>query len=689
MGFLQPWLLALGAAVAVPLILHLLQRHQGPRLVFPALRYLRRAETEHARRIRLRQLLLLALRVAGLLLLALAAARPVARRGGAAHEPTAAVIILDNSLSSGLVQGDRRVLEVLKQRALETLARGRPEDRFWLIRAGVPGEPALPGDAVSTAQRVRVTEVTAGAAELSIAVQRARALLSAGAEGRATEIHVLSDLQASGFSGTVEGDEGAPPLVVWAPRRQVPANRAVADVQVGGGVAPRAGERSSVAATIVGAGARDSLSLRLLVEGRVAAAAVVAGGSGAGDTTARALAALLPFPPRGAGLVTGWVEIDPDALRADDRRYFAVRIQPPPTVALAEPLPFVEQALDVLADAGRLRRVPPPSADLVVAPAAAGAEAVRRGRTALVLAPASSIELPAANRRLAAAGIPWRLGPPAAGGESRVGGVRGDEEMGKALEGTRIHEAYVLERRPSAEPDTVLLRLHDGAPWVVAGETAGGGRYLLVASALSTEATTLPTSAAMLPLLDRLLGAWAAAQPPRAEAAPGGTITVPPEARTIVRPDGERETVAGGAAYSAPAIPGIYRVLAGDRLVDGFAVNPPAAESDLTRLDGGRIAALFPGWPVEAAADPGAWRAAVYRRRVGREVWRPLVLAALGILLMEGLLAAAGAAPRRAARAGAEILPAEPEPAPRRGSLEGETSGARHSVAAEPQAGGR
>ena len=39
MGFLQPLLLALGGAAAVPVLLHLLQRHQGPRVVFPALRY--------------------------------------------------------------------------------------------------------------------------------------------------------------------------------------------------------------------------------------------------------------------------------------------------------------------------------------------------------------------------------------------------------------------------------------------------------------------------------------------------------------------------------------------------------------------------------------------------------------------------------------------------------------------------
>ena len=76
MGFLSPLWLLLAAAIAIPLVLHLLQRHQGPRVVFPAMRYLLRAEREHARQIRLRQLLLLLLRLAIILFIAFTAARP-------------------------------------------------------------------------------------------------------------------------------------------------------------------------------------------------------------------------------------------------------------------------------------------------------------------------------------------------------------------------------------------------------------------------------------------------------------------------------------------------------------------------------------------------------------------------------------------------------------------------------------
>jgi hypothetical protein len=227
MGLLNPALLLLGAAVAVPIILHLFQRHQGPRVIFPALRYLRRAEKESARQIKLRQLLLMLLRIAAIVLLAIAAARPFAQSGGAGHEPTAVAIVLDNSMSAGAVIGDRRVLDDLKDRALATLEQAGPDDRFWLIRAGSSWEPAIPGDAASTALRIRETEPTAAASDLSAALARAAALLAAGADGRATEIHLLSDLQARSFgSNAPQGGEG-PPVVAWVPPAAAPSNVAV------------------------------------------------------------------------------------------------------------------------------------------------------------------------------------------------------------------------------------------------------------------------------------------------------------------------------------------------------------------------------------------------------------------------------------------------------------------------------
>lgn len=627
MGFLAPALLALAAAAAIPILLHLLQRHQGPRVVFPALRYLRRAEKESARQIRLRQLLLLLLRVAALLLLALAAAQPFLRGAGASHEPSAVAIILDNSLSSATVSEDRRVLDVLKEHALATLLNAGPDDRFWLIRAGAPWEPALPGDAEATAARVRETEPTAAASDMAAAVTHAAALLATGAEGRAREIQVLSDAQRTAFRGATEGLDEDIAVVAWSPGAP-PVNRGVTAVEIGGGLAPVAGQRSTAAVTIEGAGT-DTVSVRLALDGRTIAAGSAPVGS----------SAVLPFPARATGTAAGHVEIDADALRADDRRHFAIRVEPPPLVRYAGGNEFVAEALGVLEEAGRIRR-DGASADVALLPAAAGIDGLAPATAAVVLPPDSPLELPALNRRLSDAQVPWRYAARSGTGETRITLGADPDEVLRPLERARVRAWYALERTGGAT-DSVLLSTADGAPWAVRGTRAGGGTYLLLATPLGSEASSIPTSPAMLPLVDRLTGAWSASSAEAPAAALGGSIVLPADAQVVVLPDDTEEPVGGSSSYRLTGPAGVYRVVgARDTLV--FAVNPPAAESDLARLDADELRGWLAGADVETVDRIDDWARAVYRHRLGAESWRPFALLALLVLLIEPLVAASG-----------------------------------------------
>ena len=640
MGFLSPLLLGLGVLVAVPILLHLLQRQQGPRVVFPALRYLRRAEKDSARRVRLRQLLLLLLRAAALLLLALAAARPFLRTGGASHEPTAVAIILDNSLSSSLVDGERRVLDRLQQRALETLARATPDDRFWLVRAGALGDPVLPGDALVTADRVRATEPTAAAGDLQRALERAAAVLASGAEGRALEIHLLSDLQASNFRAPAR--VGDIPIVMFAPERELPPNRSVSAIEVGGGLAPIAGERSTVSVRVAGAPG-DSVGVRLAVEDRMVAAGTAPVGS----------EVVLALPARAAGLMTGFVETDADALRADNRRYFAAFVSAPPTVSAAGASPFLNDALQVLADAGRIQRTGAGGA-VRFAAGGAGVEGAVEG-TVIVLPATSPLELPAVNRRLAAAGIPWRYEVRSGAGEARFRTPPADDAPLQTLAGVRLTEWYPLTRAGSATRDSVLLTLSDGTPWAVRGQRSDGATYILLGSPLTPEASTLPTGPAMLPLLDRLTGAWAARRTPSMEVEPGADVVLSAEADGLLFADSTRQPAAG--TIRAPAMPGAYRVLAGERVIDAFVVNPAPAESDLTPLDVDRLEDLVDG-RVVAADDADDWTSSIYRQRLGSESWRWLAVLALLLLLIEMAVAATGRLRRSRVSEEAVIAPA-------------------------------
>ena len=114
MNFLAPIWLGLIAAVAVPLFLHLLRRRIDIRREFPAARYLLRAEKENVRRLKLRNMLLMLLRTLALLFLALAAARPIAALLGSGHVPTALVVVVDNTMSTGAIVDGSPLLSRLK-----------------------------------------------------------------------------------------------------------------------------------------------------------------------------------------------------------------------------------------------------------------------------------------------------------------------------------------------------------------------------------------------------------------------------------------------------------------------------------------------------------------------------------------------------------------------------------------------
>jgi hypothetical protein len=236
-GFAEPPPAGPGAAVAVPIVLHLFQRQQGPRVVFPALRYLRRAEKESARQIRLRQLLLLLLawprccswrwRRRG---------RSCARRS-AAHTRRQSSSCWTIRMSTGVVEGDRRVLDALKERALETLAAAGPDDRFWLLRAGAVGAGADAVVAHELALAVRVTEPTPAAADLGAALSRARACLPrAPMAVRRRSTCCRTCRQAASAAGRRRWEAPAIVAVVTrscrSRRRTVP----VAAVEVGGGL---------------------------------------------------------------------------------------------------------------------------------------------------------------------------------------------------------------------------------------------------------------------------------------------------------------------------------------------------------------------------------------------------------------------------------------------------------------------
>ncbi len=103
MNFLNPLLLLGALGIALPILAHLLNKHQFKQTDWAAMQFLNRAINVRSRQIRLRDLLLLCLRCLALLLLVFALARPAWRDDVASWIPgesrAGIVIGLDASFS--------------------------------------------------------------------------------------------------------------------------------------------------------------------------------------------------------------------------------------------------------------------------------------------------------------------------------------------------------------------------------------------------------------------------------------------------------------------------------------------------------------------------------------------------------------------------------------------------------------
>lgn len=156
MGFVTPALIGGALLVAVPIALHLIMRRESKRLVFPALRFVQQRQHVNQHRLKLRHLLLLALRCAIIAFLALALARPTLHGSGTAGKegaPMAAALVFDNSLRMQYEQDNQTRLDKAKELA------------DWLIHQ-LPVE--VPVTLVDRAGRQRGQDLDHEAAELRV-----------------------------------------------------------------------------------------------------------------------------------------------------------------------------------------------------------------------------------------------------------------------------------------------------------------------------------------------------------------------------------------------------------------------------------------------------------------------------------------------------------------------------------------
>jgi hypothetical protein len=582
-SFLHPWVLVGLAAAAIPVLLHLLARREPPTVMFPAVRYLVSTTREHQRRLKLQNLLLLLLRTLLIVLLVLAAAAPTVPLSGVpGHAPSALVLIVDNSPSSGAVLDGSPQLNRLVASARQVLARATPEDALWLITAdGIPRR----GDRPALGEILSGLKVSPRRLELGSAITLAGDVL--GPEPRPGEIMLLTDLQASALSPA----QPAAPLIVARPSMAAPPNLGIATLDPGS--QPWSAEGGRVTLSFAGdSGPAVPVSARL------------------GNRPARQALGQIgaPISLTVPGAATGWwplvAEVDPDELRADDRRVAAVRVAPVARVDWANSSRYVAAACEVLATNRRIARGNEVTLD-------------RLGRGAsIVMPPDDPAALGALNRALAARGVPWSYGDLS---------LQTTANDSNAIVGQhRILRRYSL--RSGGSGRTGVLATVAGAPWIVRS-----GDIVLLGSRLEPAWTDLPVSAGFMPFMDVLLNRLARGEIALAQGAAGDPIALP-DLVTEVRQGDRQWRVEGGGLFH-PTESGVHFLLSGRDTIGAISINPDPRESRLTRAGDTQVRRLWRGARVVDLPDAGevAFSSSSRGDLRGPLLWLALVIGGLEV----------------------------------------------------------
>jgi hypothetical protein len=332
LGVISAGFLAAGALLTtVPILLHLLFRRKAPRVDLGSLRFLQIALKDNAHRRKVRRWLLLALRMAGVLLLGLLFARPYSARPAVPGEEREVAVLIDRSASMGAGAANRTTYARAKEAASKLLA-GLPEGTaVHLATFDESGVTPIDSGQIEDAPKLAGpagTDFSKG-----IAWARDRVIQS---QRKLREVHLITDLQRVGLDhpSPDEFPRGIDVEVVDV-GRALRGNLAVVDARA---VVEeiRAGAPPMISAVVFNAGAFASrgVAVRLALEGPGGKFELVEKVDVEGSTRRE-----VRFRPdiKKPGLYRGSVEVvSDDELPFDNVRHHAFEARRPESVLLVD-----------------------------------------------------------------------------------------------------------------------------------------------------------------------------------------------------------------------------------------------------------------------------------------------------------------------------------------------------------------
>ncbi len=282
--FLVPGFAIFSLLFGVPILIHLIGRSRARVRRFAALELLLKSEKRVARRTKIRQLLLLAVRALAIAAVPLILAKPFVEAASdlpaAVGNAQSAVIVLDDSMSMSLTRDRHSLLDEGKTRARRIVAALGSDAEAALIlgsRGGSAPVAELTADRTRLEHAIDAVVPTHRSTDLSGALKRAAQLLSSAARPE-RRIYLISDLAAHGFDRDPPWAAGRGPdlAVIDVSDGKPGANHAVVELRVEPAphLGPR-GVRVSAEVANFSDGAVRELPITLRVDGKPVAKGLV------------------------------------------------------------------------------------------------------------------------------------------------------------------------------------------------------------------------------------------------------------------------------------------------------------------------------------------------------------------------------------------------------------------------------
>lgn len=685
MSFLTPFYLLGLAAVSLPVLFHLIRRTPRGRYAFSSLMFLSPSPPRLTRRSRIENLPLLLLRAAALILLAAAFARPFLRSnvpfGSLGLAGRKVALLVDRSASMRR-EGIWPQVVARVDEALEDLG---PGDDLALYgfdarhEVFVGFDAAAPADLREKTARVRAALASAtpgwGATDLGRAliavadeIDQAGGANKAGAE-TIRQIVLITDLQEGSRLESLRTYQW-PGDVELAVRRVVPAGPTNAGLHLAADSEQVAGEDLRVRVTNSRDSLREQFSLHWEDDSGRAGGEPIRVYTPVGESCV----IRVPLPPTASG-ATRLVLAGDDQPFDNTLYHLAPRQEAFPLLYLGGDGPgdpaglryYLERALPET----RLRKViltarraeeSLTAADLDPARMVVARESISESR----LSPLQDYLKKGGSLLVVLGGVP--RGPALAGllGLDRLEveeassddyALLGELDFSDPLfapfadprynDFTKIH--FWKHRRVKLPGDwqgKVLARFDNGDPAILEA-AVGNGRFWVFASGWQPADSQLARSTKFVPLLSVMLERSAASGGLPSRCHVGQAVALPPAGdkrvvTSVRRPSGaELKLPAGAALFDETTEPGVYLLSQGDR-TEPFAVNLSPDESKTAALSADQL-----GLGGISLGPPATRKERIDRARQIRDaelesrqkVWRWLIAAAVGILILETWLA--------------------------------------------------